>query len=80
MSDDLNAPCPHGRTRVDCPHCLDGFIEEELALAEIEEASEGDATCPECRAGKHRNCDGQAWDDAADAPTACACEHAEVTP
>ena len=30
--------------------------------------------CPECRAGKHRNCDGTAWDQAADAPTPCPCQ------
>lgn len=32
-----------------------------------------DTACPECRDGKHRNCDGTAWDDATDALTACAC-------
>jgi hypothetical protein len=31
------------------------------------------SVCPECRAGKHGNCDGEAWDDAIDAPTACHC-------
>lgn len=30
--------------------------------------------CPECVQGKHGNCDGTAWDDKADAPTACPCE------
>lgn len=29
--------------------------------------------CPECRAGKHRNCDGTAWDDEADQATRCTC-------
>jgi hypothetical protein len=29
--------------------------------------------CPECRAGKHRNCDGTSWDQAADAPVPCPC-------
>lgn len=29
--------------------------------------------CPECRAGKHGNCDGQAWDYVADVPAACPC-------
>ena len=28
---------------------------------------------PECRDGKHPNCDGQAWDDDADELTACRC-------
>lgn len=29
--------------------------------------------CPECSQGKHGNCDGTAWDNEADAPTACTC-------
>ena len=37
------------------------------------------ATCPECVNGKHGNCDGSAWDDAADAATACTCTHPIVT-
>jgi hypothetical protein len=28
---------------------------------------------PECRDGKHLNCEGGAWDDQADALTACTC-------
>lgn len=32
--------------------------------------------CPECRAGKPPNCDGQAWDTTADAPTTCTCSDA----
>lgn len=36
------------------------------------------ATCPECAAGKCRNCDGTAWDDSADELTGCACGHAEA--
>lgn len=32
--------------------------------------------CPECRAGKHGNCDGTAWDNAADAPASCGCAEA----
>lgn len=35
------------------------------------------STCPECAAGKHRACDGVAWDFEADAETACTC--AEVS-
>jgi hypothetical protein len=31
------------------------------------------AICPECTAGKHVNCSGQAWDNAADEPVPCAC-------
>lgn len=31
--------------------------------------------CPECRNGKHPNCDGTAWDVDADAPTSCRCSH-----
>lgn len=31
--------------------------------------------CPECRDGKHANCDGTAWDDHTDQPTHCACGH-----
>lgn len=37
--------------------------------------------CPECMQGKHTNCNGITWDDAADEPTACPCGHqwAEVS-
>ena len=37
--------------------------------------------CPECAAGKHLNCNGQAWDREKDEPTNCACGHSmgEVT-
>lgn len=31
--------------------------------------------CPECVAGKHGNCNGQAWDMEKDEPTACECGH-----
>lgn len=31
------------------------------------------AVCPECRTGKHPNCDGTAWDDDADSLTLCTC-------
>ena len=43
-------------------------------LEELRQAQRGTASiCPECRNGKHFNCDSTAWDDATDAPTACAC-------
>lgn len=29
--------------------------------------------CPECHAGKHGNCNGQAWNTEADEPTTCTC-------
>lgn len=29
--------------------------------------------CPECRAAKHLNCTGEAWDDELDGPAACRC-------
>jgi hypothetical protein len=29
--------------------------------------------CPECRAGKHRNCDGTGWDIDADERVPCPC-------
>lgn len=29
--------------------------------------------CPECAAGKHVNCQGEAWDQEADEPTLCTC-------
>lgn len=38
----------------------------------------GISICPECRAGKHVNCDGQAWDSEKDEPTVCACSHEVV--
>lgn len=29
--------------------------------------------CPECKAGKHGNCNGEAWDEEVDEPTSCGC-------
>lgn len=29
--------------------------------------------CPECRAGKHANCDGAAWNTNTDSPGLCPC-------
>lgn len=29
--------------------------------------------CPECAAGKHRNCDGSTWDPDLDLPVPCPC-------
>lgn len=29
--------------------------------------------CPECKQGKHGNCDGTAWSDWTDTPTYCRC-------
>lgn len=31
------------------------------------------AICPECRDGKHSNCDGSAWDHRQDSETVCIC-------
>lgn len=39
------------------------------------------AKSPDCRDGNDRKCDGQAWDDKQDRPTACACPcHAMEVP
>lgn len=32
-----------------------------------------DHVCPECKTGKHRNCNSLAWCDFHDRETACAC-------
>ena len=29
--------------------------------------------CPDCKAGKHRNCDGVTWDNEYDCEAACPC-------
>lgn len=34
-----------------------------------------DQICPECRQGKHRNCDGLAWDFDIDKMVDCRCPH-----
>jgi hypothetical protein len=40
------------------------------------DARDHDRTCPDCKTGKHNNCDGTAWDNLTDAPTDCRCpEH-----
>ena len=62
----------HGRivhpTPVDMPPGIPSIL-ERLAL------DDGCPfhVCPECQAGKHRNCDGGAWCFAIDVPTKCAC-------
>jgi hypothetical protein len=33
--------------------------------------------CPECVAGKHRNCNGDAWDEVNDRVTTCDCDERE---
>jgi hypothetical protein len=33
--------------------------------------------CPECKTGKHRNCDGTAWCFITDAPVECSCLECE---
>lgn len=33
--------------------------------------------CPECAQGKHRNCNGEAWDDVKDEVTTCDCDERE---
>lgn len=38
-----------------------------------------DQRCPECRNGKHQNCDGAAWDDETDDLTLCACPDTDDT-
>lgn len=37
------------------------------------------AKCPECRASKHRNCDGRALDNWTDEIVACECDCKEAT-
>lgn len=37
-----------------------------------------DHVCPECKAGKHRNCDGTAWCIFRDEPTECSCVECEL--
>ena len=36
-----------------------------------------DHICPECKAGKHRNCDGRAWCYQTDSGSPCRCDIAE---
>ena len=45
-------------------------------MSEISNSTTLVQPCPECVAGKCPNCDGTAWDMAADAPTTCPCERA----
>lgn len=59
---------------------LTGRTVEVLRLADTSSGSPDllrrvayDYFCPECKAGKHDNCDGTAWDDQADEETACPC-------
>lgn len=45
---------------------------ETPAAPKVEAAPEK-PLCPECQQGKHQNCSGQAWDNAADEPVSCGC-------
>lgn len=36
-------------------------------------SAEPPPVCPECTAGKHDNCHGDAWDNEKDAPAVCEC-------
>jgi len=47
-------------------------VSEPQAVEDVHSAPES-PICPECVAGKHQNCEGQAWDNAADEPVGCAC-------
>lgn len=42
-------------------------------LVEKEDPSDLLRICPECKAGKHGNCNGEAWDDVNDQPIQCEC-------
>ena len=53
-----------------CPECC--AIELRETMAEFAQPVDK-PSCPECRSGKHQNCDGQAWDAVKDEPTSCAC-------
>lgn len=35
--------------------------------------------CPECAQGKHRNCDGTAWNDRTDLPDTCECDQGDCS-
>lgn len=57
---------------------MSGLTDEQRELLAAEPGGRPmstDAICPECRAGKCRNCDGTAWGIEADEPTTCACEY-----
>ena len=55
-------------------HAMDQDAETAREVAQAEAMSENLApVCPECRNGKHGNCDGTAWDDHEDAPASCSC-------
>jgi hypothetical protein len=47
------------------------------AADEIPEKAIEVQPCPECRAGKHANCDGRSWDFVADEPAPCPCWDAD---
>lgn len=42
---------------------------DEAAVEAYRESS----VCPECREGKHRNCDGSAWSNMVDGRVGCSC-------
>lgn len=48
------------------------MTEEEAAAARVQ-AFRDDAVCPECREGKHRNCNGDAWSNVLDEVVSCNC-------
>ena len=57
----------HDSTNPDTCSC-----KENPAVAEVLQASRA-PICPECRSGKHRNCDGTVFEGAADDIVECRC-------
>lgn len=49
------------------------YLKKKEAKALDDEEAPDILICPECRAGKHINCDGIAWDFERDEPVVCVC-------
>lgn len=49
--------------------------EINIKMAEHQEQIKLTFYCPECRAGKHENCNGASWDPVKDSPIDCPCRH-----
>ncbi|UQS95212.1 hypothetical protein Pam4_69 [Pseudanabaena phage Pam4] len=61
-------PCGHATLTLGCGGCDPGAI--DLVLDEHHRPL---PMCPDCRAGKHPICTGEAWDPDLDLPVRCAC-------
>lgn len=63
----------HGLTPLAVIQLLARALKEMVDPEDSTILANSQATCPECAAGKHANCDGGAWNQERDEPAICSC-------